>query len=1062
MRHFTIAHQVEAALVALLCGFSSQECLSAQSASGFRGPGGQGVAAAGQLPARFNQRHVRWRVPVGGKGHSSPVVWKKRIYLTRMLGDTAPDKKATGRREVVCFDFENGKELWSKAFAFTRHRQHRFNSFASSTAAVDATGVFVIWTNGKRLEAVAVDHKGKVMWRSRVGEYFAGHGSGSSPTLAGDTLLVANENEGPSSALYGLDKKTGVITWALRRKSLPRRGSFATPLLVEQNGRASFALFASTSHGLTAVNPENGRVLWEVNPEFRQRFVATPVVGAGHLLAFAGSGGGGKESVLLRLPTKAGEKPSEVARPRRALPYVPCALPIGDRFYLINDAGIASCREAKTGEVVWRERLEGTFFGSPVSNGESVYVISREGKLLSFAVGDQFALHGSFDLGAGSYTTPAISENSLIVRTEAELLRLCNPVRTKPAKSDGKNSAPEKNEAAAKVGQGAATGRAELRGAQRYPELETVATASKRVRGAKHDDWPCFLGARRDSRSLETGLARKWPRDGPRLLWAMRRGEGYASPVIASGRLVYVHRTDQTMHVDCLEPETGLRHWRFSYPCDYRQGKYIRNKGQRSTAVIADGRVFVHGVGGMLHCLKLEDGEELWKRNLAKDYSIDDDYFGVVSSPLVHGDLLIQNLGGDKGHSVAAFDVKSGELRWGTGKGWGASCSSPVLGRVHGRERVFVLAPGFLPAELANTVLGGSFTSRLNGRLRDDEGLTYGAYSYFVHRTGSSYWVATLGVNPANLEQALASTQEELKKIHDSGVETGEYEKAREYDAGSFPMGLQSKDAVARQLLYAERYGLGMDYIAEHSEHIRALSYRGCRRRSPYAAVARTRRDRGRRHLRRHGTVRRRRHRDEDPQRRRLTPDSARLDGAIHSTARAKRNSICGRARQHRAMRDSYLSSPSLSAHHLHRTHHPDRARRQRRPKSITRLCAACAPKPSCNMSGFLADSSRLGRGNGMEALQPVIEDLEARMEAIGLKPAGEDGSFRIPYGAVDGVRVEKIIGLRDLARGYAYNKRLHPHRDVHQWPRNRTAWPSPATASPPPNSATTTSRAST
>ena len=667
--------------------------LLAQNASGFRGPGGQGLSPAAALPARFQARHVQWRVPAGGTGHGSPVVFGQRIYLTRVLGDVAtprrgaaePAKKA--QREVVCFDLASGKELWAKAFAFVPHRQHRFNNFASSTPAVDKDGVYVLWTSGQQLEAMGLDHRGKPLWRNRLGEYFAGHGSGSSPVVAGNTLLVANENEGEESALFGLDKKTGVTLWKRRRESMPRRGSFATPLLVERKGQPSFALFASTSHGLCAVDPETGKFLWEFNPKFRQRFVATPVVGAGHVMAFAGSGGGGKESVLLRLPSKAGEKPVEVSRPRRVLPYVPCALPIGDRFYLVSDGGVASCRNAKTGEIVWRERLDGTFFGSPVSDGETIYVISREGKLVSYAVGDEFALHGSFELGAPSYTTPAIAGDSLVVRTRSELIRLGATRRgTKKAREAKTNTDSSGTHKQGKE-------RAESK-PHRYPELSTIAKPSARDPKAINEDWPCFLGARRDSRSRETSLLRAWPEAGPNLVWSMRRGESYASPVFGAGRMIYVHRVGPTMHVDCLEPETGLRHWRFSYPCRYKRGKYISNKGQRSSAVIAKGHVFVHGVGGMLYCLDLAKGKRVWKRDLSKDYAIGDDYFGAVSSPLIHGDLLIQNLGGDKGHSVAAFDVTNGELRWGTGPGWGASCSSPVIGRVHGKERVFVLAGG--------------------------------------------------------------------------------------------------------------------------------------------------------------------------------------------------------------------------------------------------------------------------------------------------------------------------------------------------------------------------------
>lgn len=230
--------------------------------------------------------------------------------------------------------------------------------------------------------------------------------------------------------------------------------------------------------------------------------------------------------------------------------------------------------------------------------------------------------------------------------------------------------------------------------AHAFPELTYHAPPKARAKDAVDEDWPCFLGSRRDSKSRETKLLRTWPDGGPKLVWEMRRGDGYASPVFADGRMVYVHRIGNEMHVDCQDPETGKRHWRFSYPCTYRQERYIRNAGQRSTPVIAGGKVYVHGVGGMLHCLDLASGKPKWKRDLAADFKIGNDYFGAVSSPLVYGKLLIQNLGGESGHTVAAFDRETGALVWGAGSKWGASCASPTIGKRHGEDRVFVLAGG--------------------------------------------------------------------------------------------------------------------------------------------------------------------------------------------------------------------------------------------------------------------------------------------------------------------------------------------------------------------------------
>jgi outer membrane protein assembly factor BamB len=209
---------------------------------------------------------------------------------------------------------------------------------------------------------------------------------------------------------------------------------------------------------------------------------------------------------------------------------------------------------------------------------------------------------------------------------------------------------------------------------------------------AVSEEWPAFLGPRRDGHTRETRLAKSWPAEGPPLVWELRTGRGFSSPVVAEGRLVFAHRQGNGIHVDCLEPETGRRFWRHSIPCEY-EDRYISNAGPRSTPAIADGFVYVHAVEGELLCLELATGRVRWQRDTHREFALPLDFFGVVSSPLVAGELLIQNLG-TPGPCVAAFDRRTGKLVWGAGPKWGPSCASPVLGRIAGEERLFVLAGG--------------------------------------------------------------------------------------------------------------------------------------------------------------------------------------------------------------------------------------------------------------------------------------------------------------------------------------------------------------------------------
>lgn len=210
--------------------------------------------------------------------------------------------------------------------------------------------------------------------------------------------------------------------------------------------------------------------------------------------------------------------------------------------------------------------------------------------------------------------------------------------------------------------------------------------------GAVTEDWPTFLGPRRDGRSRETHLS-SFGEEGPPLVWELACGRGFASPVVAGDRLVLTHREGGEIHVDALEPGTGRRWWRFSYPTRY-DDRYISNEGPRSTPTIAGSRVIVHGLENQLFCLDLASGVVLWRRDLAAEFGVAIDFFGAVTSPLVRAAQVVVNVGAAKGPCVAAFDLETGRLVWGTGQEWGPSCASPVLGTIDGRERLFVLAGG--------------------------------------------------------------------------------------------------------------------------------------------------------------------------------------------------------------------------------------------------------------------------------------------------------------------------------------------------------------------------------
>jgi outer membrane protein assembly factor BamB len=226
-------------------------------------------------------------------------------------------------------------------------------------------------------------------------------------------------------------------------------------------------------------------------------------------------------------------------------------------------------------------------------------------------------------------------------------------------------------------------------------------------------DWPRFLGPLDTSVSPEKGIIAPWPEKGLRVLWHRELGTGYSAPVISKGKLFQFDRVGDQARLQCLNPRTGEFIWDFKYPTNYRDF-YNYNNGPRCCPVVDGDRVFIHGPEGMLHCVRAADGKLLWKVDTRADFGIVQNFFGVGSTPVVEGDLLIVQVGGSpKGSAVrrpadfanvksdrsavVAFDKSDGKLKYRIGDDL-ASYASPVLATIGGRRWCFVFARGGLLA----------------------------------------------------------------------------------------------------------------------------------------------------------------------------------------------------------------------------------------------------------------------------------------------------------------------------------------------------------------------------
>lgn len=226
-----------------------------------------------------------------------------------------------------------------------------------------------------------------------------------------------------------------------------------------------------------------------------------------------------------------------------------------------------------------------------------------------------------------------------------------------------------------------------------HPHVTFHAPPKALPTGAVTHDWNAFLGPTHDGVCAETKLLEQWPAGGPRVVWEMKTGTGYAGPAVAGERLVFFHRIGDEEIVECLHAESGKRYWRFRYPSRYSD-RFDFNNGPRCSPVIDGELVFTHGAEGKLHCLDLKTGRVIWKRDTAAEFNVPQNFFGVGPTPLVEGELLIVVVGAPAGPTVAAFDKRTGKLVWKSGKTWTAGYGSPTPAVVYGKRRIFVFTGG--------------------------------------------------------------------------------------------------------------------------------------------------------------------------------------------------------------------------------------------------------------------------------------------------------------------------------------------------------------------------------
>jgi len=399
-------------ILPLISGFAKE---SAGEWTRFRGPDGTGHGQAQGLPVKWKDSDYSWKVKLPGVGHASPVLWGTRLFTTC-------SDETDGSQYVLCYDAINGEKVWEKKLESVKYPHHKFNSFASSTPCVDAEYLFVNWTTKASNDLLCFDHDGNLLWRRDFGGYETQHGNGFSPIVHGDLVVLTHDHYGDSNVI-AVDRKTGSTVWQTKRMSA--KPSSSTPCVYQPKGGPLQFVTSSMAHGCYAVDAKSGKILWETGPDTLDlRSVASPYPANGRFFASCGSGGRASRFASV-IPPKSGKgKPTIAYSLKKNIPYVPTSIAKGNLLFLVTDGGIASCLDLASGEMKWRERLDGNYFASPIMVGKVIYAVSREGNVATFSASDKYEALGISSLGELTHNTPAVANDSLYFRTYSHLFRL--------------------------------------------------------------------------------------------------------------------------------------------------------------------------------------------------------------------------------------------------------------------------------------------------------------------------------------------------------------------------------------------------------------------------------------------------------------------------------------------------------------------------------------------------------------------------------------------------------------------------------------------------------------
>ncbi len=411
----------------------------AENWPGWRGPGSLGISSEKGIPVQWDQaKNVKYKVAVPGLGHSSPIVWGNRIFVTTAVNDDPAEadwQKGFPRVErkpdaseiawkVLCYDRDTGKLLWERTAIRRKplNQRHTKNSYASQTPVTDGAHVYVFFADQGMY---CYDFEGKLIWSRDLGAFPMrnGWGTGSSPVLYKNFVIQTCDVETGKSFIIAMDKKTGKTAWRAERDEL---SSWSTPYVYLGSPRPE--LIVNATRAVRSYDPETGKLLWECRGPATSITTPTPTFSNGMIIVSSGFIPEPLRPITAIRPGASGDitlKEGEthsayiVWRQTVAAPYIPSPIAYGDYVYVVLDQGFIACYEAKTGkEVYGRKRIDvgAAFSTSPVAVDGKLYCASEEGDVYVIKAGTEYELLAKNSIGESIMASPAVSGGKMFIR----------------------------------------------------------------------------------------------------------------------------------------------------------------------------------------------------------------------------------------------------------------------------------------------------------------------------------------------------------------------------------------------------------------------------------------------------------------------------------------------------------------------------------------------------------------------------------------------------------------------------------------------------------------------